>query len=165
MSLKKFTIEDKSEIEEIIAKAYVCYVSMVDLQGMPYVVPMNYGFKNNTFYLHSAPEGKKINIWKQNPSVCIALDVDGKLNIRNEEVACSYSMRFRSVMAYGKIEFVEDMQEKRDCLNIIMEQYTKRNDFKYNDPAVRNVAIMKVKCDKIIGHNRGYMCPPEKHKK
>jgi len=54
------------------------------------------------------------------------------------------------------LEFIEDLDEKRSLMNKIMKQYTDRDDFKYGDPAIKNVAIMKVVCDKIVGHNRGY---------
>jgi nitroimidazol reductase NimA-like FMN-containing flavoprotein (pyridoxamine 5'-phosphate oxidase superfamily) len=80
---------------------------------------------------------------------------DHQLRYVNEEVACSWSMRYRSVIAYGKAEFVEDMKEKVDCLNIIMSNYTDRS-FEYNDPAVREVMVFKVQAEKMEGRTYGY---------
>ena len=55
-----------------------------------------------------------------------------------------------SVICRGRVEFVEDFDEKVEALNILMEQYTER-PFKYSDPAVRNVKIWKIKIDRISG--------------
>ena len=156
MSIKKFFINEKEEIYKIIDQADACYVSMTDLEGNPYCVPMNFGFKNEIFYFHSGKGGKKMEIFQKNPKVCIVLDIDRELNVRHEGVACSYSMKYQSVMAYGNIEIIKDLDEKREYMNIIMKHYTSRDDFKYNDPAIKNVEIMRVKCDYLAGHNRGY---------
>lgn len=40
------------------------------------------------------------------------------------------------------------MDEKREALDIIMQQYTS-DEFKYSEPAVRNVKVWEVKIDKM----------------
>lgn len=152
--MKKFPIDSRSEIEEIIQKTSVCTLSMSD-GHTPYAVPMNFGYANGIIWLHSAPEGKKFDILEKNNSVCISFYVDEALNIRNENVACSYSMKFRSVLAYGKLEDVMDYEEKVKGMNMVMRQYTGR-EFSYNTPAIKNVRIMKVPVDTFTGFNRGY---------
>ena len=46
--------------------------------GVPYIVPLNYGYEyadgELTFYFHSAKEGRKLEILKKNPTVCLELD-------------------------------------------------------------------------------------------
>ena len=153
--MKKHEIEDRKTIDEIIRKAEVCTMSMVD-GDMPYAVPMNFGYKDGCIILHSAPTGKKFDILEKNPNVCISFYVDEKLNIRHEKVACSYSMRFRSVLAFGKLEDIEGIQEKTEAMNEVMKQYTGKADFKYNEPAIRGVRLMKVKVDRFTAFNRGY---------
>ena len=133
---------------EIIDKCQVCYIGMVDHENRPYVLPFNFGYLNNTIYLHSAPEGKKIDILHNNPHVCVVFSTDHRLFHRNEQVACSYGMRYRSVLAFGRIEFVSDFNSKMDIMNIIMRKYTGK-DFTYNAPAINNVAAYKVIIDKI----------------
>ena len=44
-----------------------------------------------------------------------------------------------------KVEFIEDMEEKRRALDIIMRHYTK-DQFSYSDPAVRNVKVWESTC-------------------
>ena len=156
MSIKKTEVTDNNELTQIIKNADVCTLSMVDESNLPYAVPMNFGYEEGVFYLHAAPEGRKINILKKKPEVCITLSIAHELNIRHENVACSYSMKYQSVQAFGKLEFIEDLELKRKYMNIIMGQYCDRTDFKYNDPAIKNVTIMKVEATNISGHNRGY---------
>lgn len=146
MANKLYTDPEKAKL--VIDKCEVCNVAMVDLQNKPYVLPFNFGYENQIIYLHSAPFGQKIDILRQNPSVCISFSTDHQLFHRNEPVACSYGMRYRSVLAFGKVEFVEDYDEKVDILNIIMRKYAGK-DFTYNAPAVNNVAIFKVIPEKI----------------
>ena len=148
-------VEKQEEIEEIIRKCQVCHVSMVDLQGFPYVVPMNFGFDLGVIFLHSSRHGKKIDILKVNPGVCIEFSTDYLLRYQNENVACSWSMKYRSVLAYGKVTFVEDEAEKVAHLNQVMKNYSPK-EFKYNPPSIREVCCWKVDVERFEGRVYGY---------
>ena len=52
-------------------------------------------------------------------------------------------MRSKSVICWGKVRFEEDFDKKKEALDIIMEQYSDKN-FRYSDPAVKNVKIWVV---------------------
>lgn len=153
--MKNRELTFKPELEEIINKCEVCNLAMVDEEGKPYVIPMNYGYHDDVIYLHSARQGKKIDILKKNPSVCVSFSTDHQLNYVNEEVACSWSMKYKSVLAYGKVEFIDDMEEKREALDHIMANYSDRK-FNYNDPAVKDVQPFKVVVEKMDGRAYGY---------
>jgi len=148
-------ITDQKEIDEIINKCEVCYVSMVDENNMPYVLPFNFGYCDGEILLHSSKQGLKIDILRKNPSVCIAFSTDHKLRYQSVQVACSYSMRYRSVLAFGKVEFIEDMEEKKEFFNTVMSHYTDR-DFTYSAPALREVCTYKVKVEKFTAKIYGY---------
>lgn len=152
--MKKYKIEEQKQIEAIIRKAEVCTLSMVD-GDKPYAVPMNFGYKDGCIILHSAQTGKKLDILEKNNQVCISFYIDESMNIRHEKVACSYSMKFKSVLAFGKLENVEDFQEKTDAMNEVMKQYTGKT-FTYNAPAIKGVKIMIVKVEEFTAFNRGY---------
>lgn len=148
-------ITDQKEIDEIINKCEVCYVSMVDENHLPYVLPFNFGYNNGVIYLHSSQKGLKIDILRKNPSVCIAFSTDHQLRYQSENVACSYSMKYRSVLAFGKVEFIDDMDQKVEFLNTVMAHYTDR-EFKYNPPALREVCTYKVNVEKFTAKLYGY---------
>jgi len=144
-----------AEIEEVINKCDVCYIGMSDKDGMPYVLPFNFAFEGNTIFLHSAREGKKIDILKERPDVCIAFSADHHLRYQNEEVACSWSMKYRSVLAYGKVSFINDFAKKTEVMNTIMRKYAGR-DFKYNAPAIKDVQAFCISVDTFEGKAYGY---------
>ena len=153
--MKNRPITTLEDIEKIVAKCEIITLSMRDELNQPYAVPMNFGYQKGIFYFHSAPIGKKISCLKSNPEVAITMSTDHKLRWQSEGVACSYSMKYRSVFASGKVEFVENKDTKIAALNIIMNQYTEKT-FNYNDPAVRDVCVFQVKADKLEGREYGY---------
>ncbi len=154
--MKHRQITSRNTLDEIIRKCSFCSVAMVDQHQRPYVLPMNFGYEDGVIYLHSAPEGKKVDILRTNNQVCINFSTDLELRHQNEEVACSYGMKYKSVLAFGKVEFIDDPEEKRKILDILMRQYTGRTGYTYNDPAVINVKVYKIVAEKLEGRVYGY---------
>lgn len=157
--MRTVVIDNHNAIEEIIKKGQICFVGMIDKDGLPYVLPMNYGYENEVIYLHSAPDGNLVSVIENNPNVCITFCTEPDLVWQHEEVACSYRMRTDSVICHGQVVFEEDYDEKVKALDIIMRQYSER-DFSYSGPAVRNVKIWKVSINKITA--KGFGVPSEK---
>jgi len=153
--MKNRPIISKPENEAVIRKCQTCSIAMVDPEGKPYIIPMNFGYANDHVYFHGSARGKKVDVLKNQSDVCISFSTDHELRYVDEEVACSWSMRYRSVLIYGKAEFVENPEEKITILNIIMAHYADRK-FEYNDPAIREVMVFKVKVDKMEGRVYGY---------
>jgi nitroimidazol reductase NimA-like FMN-containing flavoprotein (pyridoxamine 5'-phosphate oxidase superfamily) len=153
--MKAREILNKQELVDVIQRSLFCHLSMVDLEGKPYVIPMNFGFKDDVIYLHGASHGKKIDILKQHPDVCINFTTDHILRYQNEEVACSWSMKYRSVLCYGQADFIVDPEEKIAAFHIVMAQYTK-GEFKFNPPSIREVCVWKVRISRFEGRTYGY---------
>ncbi len=153
--MKKIEIFEIQEIENIILSSNTCSLAMID-NNEPYCVPMNFGYDNGIIYFHGSRVGRKIDVLKKNPNVCVSFYSDESLNIRHENVACSYSMRYKSVLVTGKITFVEGNDKKAEYLNIIMQNYTNRNDFKYSKPALDNVCVYYLALDNFTAYKRGY---------
>jgi uncharacterized protein len=148
-------VTSKTEITDIIRRSRWCHVAMVDQDNKPYMIPMNFGFCDDVIYIHGAGKGKKIGILQNNPEVCINFSIDQELRYQSEEVACSWSMKYRSVLCYGKVEFIEDPEEKVAAMNQVMAQYTERS-FSYNPPSIREVKVMRIKVERFEGRVYGY---------
>ncbi len=146
--MKTLIVTEKEQIEDIITKCTICYVGMADTDGTPYVIPMNFGYKEGVVYLHSAQEGRSIDILSRNPKICVTFSTDHALVFQHPQVACSYRMRSKSVIGWGKVAYEEDFSKKIEALDIIMHQYIKK-DFNYSDPAVKNVKIWKVALEEV----------------
>jgi len=151
-------IQDIQEIEKIILSCRTCFLGLSDSSGQPYVIPMNFGYKDGTIYLHSGQFGRKWEIMHANPKACITFCLGDELAHQDEQVACSWRMKSSSVIAEGIIEFVEDFEEKKDVLKIFMEHYSDL-EFQFKDPAVRNVGIYKMKIEKIQAKKFGAKAP------
>lgn len=149
-------VTDERNLIDIIKKSITCYVSMVDEHGFPYVLPFNFGFKNNFIFLHSGNEGRKIDILRKKPNVCIAFSNSEELAYQDENVACSHFMKYRSVLVYGKVKFIKNKEDKIEGMNIVMKQYTGREDYRYSDPAINNVLVFSVEIEKMTGKIMGY---------
>ncbi|HKK10665.1 MAG TPA: pyridoxamine 5'-phosphate oxidase family protein [Bacteroidales bacterium] len=150
------TLQYPEQKEDIIKRCQVCNVAMTDENQNPYVLPFNFAYADGALYLHSAPEGRKIDILTKNPRVCVSFSTDYELYHQNENVACSYSMRYRSVLVYGEVEFIDLLDEKKRILNKIMAHYTGKEEFNYNLPALKNVKIFKVNISQMDGRTFGY---------
>lgn len=152
--MKSYPITKQEDLEKIIFSCQTCTLSMVD-GDKPYSIPMNFFYKDKTVYLHSGPEGKKLEILKQNSNVCLLfMDPAQKLVYQDKIIGCSYSFEGSSVIANGKVEFVDDMTEKRSVLDDFMKFYTS-NEVRYSDPSVRNVFIWRIKITEWSGKCTG----------
>lgn len=151
-------IENQTEIEEVIKSCRTCFLGLSDSNNQPYVIPMNFGYNDGTIYLHSGQFGRKWQIMKENPKACITFVLGDELAYQDEHVACSWRVKSKSVIAEGNIKFIDDYEEKERILHILMGQYSDR-EFKFNEPAVKNVGVFKMKIDKIQAKEFGAKAP------
>ena len=153
MRRKDKEIKNKIEIETIIKRAQVCRIGLSD-DNMPYIIPVNYGFRNNCLYIHSASEGKKIDIIKKNNNICFEIDLDHELSI--SDVQCASSMKYRSVIGFGKAMIIENLQEKQEALNIILDHYSPKSIANYNEKLIKKLSVIKIIIEKMTGKKSGY---------
>lgn len=144
-------IKDRAEIESIVQNANICHLGLCD-DGLPYVVPVNYGYADGCLYIHSARQGRKINILRKNNLVSFTIYTGDEM-VRSDK-ACNWSMKFRSVMGVGRATLIEDRLEKEGALRTIMQHYTEKNtDF---DPSrVEKILIIKIDIDTMTGKRSG----------
>ncbi len=142
-------ITDKKELESVIKKTDTCYIAMVD-NNKPYLLAFNFGYTDGAIYIHTSRYGKKLDVLKRNNNVCVHFESDKEIFARHEHVACSWRMRYKSVLVYGKAETIEDYDKKVEGLNIFMSHYSDKK-FKFSKPSVDNVNIIKIHIDKMTG--------------
>ena len=154
MRRKDREITSMEEIKDIIKEALFCNIAMCR-NNIPYLVPMNFGFDGQHFYLHSAPEGLKIDILKENPRVCIEITQDLKI-IPSADV-CNTGMKYSSVIVSGRVEFLSDKAERIDALRCIIKHLYKDmtdnggNGIQFNEEHLERLVIIRVKPEKITG--------------
>ena len=146
MRRKEKEITNGNEIEQIFKEALVCRLGMFDGK-IPYIVPMNFGYRDNTLYFHSALVGRKIDILKKNPDVCFEIDIPGK-TITSDK-ACNWSMVFLSIIGEGSVLFIDNESEKIKALNIIMSHYSDKDNWDFNKKMMGKTLVFKVEIENI----------------
>ena len=85
-------------------------------EGYPYAVPLSYVYFDGCIYFHSASEGHKIDSIKRNgkASFCVVAED----NIVPEK----FTTYFKSVIAFGRVELIEDEKEKINALMLLAKK-------------------------------------------
>lgn len=144
MTRRERQVTDIDEIIKILDKSKVAHIGMID-GDEPYVVPMNYGYimdgEKLTVYLHGAKRGRKLDVMRRNPkvffeAVCDIVPFEG-------EVACKYGITYASVMGRGTAHIVEDVEEKKRALSVLMKTQTGK-DFSFDDKLVSVVSVIRI---------------------
>jgi nitroimidazol reductase NimA-like FMN-containing flavoprotein (pyridoxamine 5'-phosphate oxidase superfamily) len=140
-------IEDPKIINKILSESIICRVGLFD-EEYPYVIPLNYGYKNNALYIHCATGGKKIDLIRKNNKACF--EIEDSYKILEDEVSCKWTTKYRSVIGNGKIEIISDFEEKKKGLDVIMTQHGKKENT-YHKKLVDRILILKLNIKDVTG--------------
>lgn len=152
--MKTLFIEERERIESILSRCEICYVGMAGENRIPYVIPMNFGYEDGVLYLHSGPTGRCIDLLQKQKRICVCFSTDHELVFQHPQVACSYRMKAKSIVCYGNVGFIDDVEQKRRALDLIMHHYSGR-DFQYSLPALKNVLVWKIPIDELSAKEYG----------
>ena len=137
-------VTDPEQIRHILDTGKVLHLGLA-VNDEPYVVPMNYGYVLEdgklTLYLHSALQGKKLDMMRTNPKVFFEIDCD--LQPFEGALPCQYGLVYSSVMGRGTARIVEDVEEKKQAMTILMKTQTGK-DFTFVDRLVSIVAVIRI---------------------
>jgi nitroimidazol reductase NimA-like FMN-containing flavoprotein (pyridoxamine 5'-phosphate oxidase superfamily) len=141
-------IADRTQIDEIIRDSLVCRVALAR-DNAPYVVPMSFGYDGAALYLHTAPDGKKIEYFQANPQVCFEFERNVELQ-RDRQSACKWTFRFQSVIGYGTISELVEPARKEHALDQIMRQYAGKT-LPFDSASVAGVRVWKIAIASMTG--------------
>lgn len=144
-------ISDESCINAILQKSTVCRLGMVD-GDKPYVVPLCFGYDDSCLYVHGSIKGRKIDILRRNPNVCFEFDLIAE-PIESAD-PCDWSMKYQSVIGFGKAVFLDSTEDKRQALDVIMAQYSNRQ-YQFPDNMLKATAVIKIEIDSITCKQAG----------
>ncbi len=145
-------VTDPDSIQKIIKDALVCRLAMVD-EDQPYVIPVSFGIDKSELYVHSALQGKKIDILKKNPK--IGFEIESDISIISHEIACKWGFRYRSIVGTGIARFLTDDSEKRFGLSVIMNQYSNKK-FCFSQEMLDRTLIIKIEILSMSAKQSGF---------
>jgi len=148
---KEQEITDVNEIQAVIDRAVICHLAMCK-DNIPYVVPLNFGYREGCLYFHCADEGMKIDFLRSNDLVCFEMETDYRL-VYNE-TPCSWNQYYHSVIGFGRVHFIINRKEKLEALKILLNHY-EEGDHEIPDEKVDGVTIIKVVIESITGKKDG----------
>jgi uncharacterized protein len=127
-------------MESIIAEAKFCRMAFCD-EGTPYVVPLCFGYESRTVYVHSAREGRKLEILRKNGKVCLEFGTIPAIVLGGD--ACGWDIRYKSVIAGGTAVLLDENESKRRALAVIMKNYAS-GGFEFSDDALDKTIVIRV---------------------
>ena len=144
MTKRERQVTDENQIRSILDTAKVLHLGLA-VDDEPYVVPMNYGYTMEdgklVLYLHSALRGKKLDMIRSNCKVFFEMDCD--LDPFEGEKPCQYGLAYSSVMGRGTAVIVEDVEEKKKAMSVLMKTQTGK-DFSFEDRLVSIVSVIRI---------------------
>lgn len=154
MTRREFEITNEQEIRTILEESKFLHLGLVE-EGMPYVVPMNYGYileeGKLTLYLHSANRGYKLDVIRANPRCCFTMEY-GITPFRGK-IACQYGIAYRCLMGRGTATIVEDVQEKIRAMSLLMKAQT-GEDFTFDEKLVSIVTVIRIDVTEYTAKHR-----------
>lgn len=107
---------------EIMRKAPYITVGFTRADGSAYCVPLSLACtRDDTWYFHCAPEGDKLEAIAAHPEVCLSAVTKCQPTVGPKDG--SFTLQYRSAIAFGKAEPVTDPEEKTEALRAISRRF------------------------------------------
>jgi len=108
------------EALQMLATSFCARLATVGVDGWPYVVPLLYVWMDQRVFIHRTSSGGHLaeNL-KANPRVCLEIDAPGEV-FAYGRYECDTGLAYTSVIAFGSMRIVEDLEQKtRFCIELM----------------------------------------------
>ncbi len=146
-------ITDLAAIRTILEGENHLHLGLAD-GGMPYVVPMSYGYTLTDegkliFYLHCANEGEKLDILRRNPRV--SFEVSRQVRIAPSDTTDQWTAKYRSVMGCGRAVIEQTRQEKERSLTQLLRHLGYEGPAFFRDTVVDRIVTIRIEAESYTG--------------
>lgn len=127
-------------------------LSMVDMKGNPYAVPISYVLINDVIYMHcSNLGGEKLDILSMEKKVCFTV-------VSNTRVLPGeFSTIYWSVNVFGSVGIEKDTKVKKEIMGCMVKKYSvtyMEKGQKYIEGAIDKIHVLKLDIGSINGKAR-----------
>lgn len=134
------------ETERILRNGKYCVMAVSGDNDYPYAVPVNYVYDGAAIYIHSAAQGHKIDVLRRN-SKCSLCIVD-----KDDVIPEEFTSYFRSVIVFGKANFIESMEDKVMALRLLGDKYSPGIDPEAEIARfIKTVCVVRIDIDSVTG--------------
>lgn len=107
------------EAMDILNKGQTGILAVEGDEGYPYAVPLNYVYQGNSIFFHCGKKGHKTDGILKNPKVSFCVVGEDKV------AAERFSTDYRSVIAFGRAEIIEEDEKRVYALKALIEKYSR----------------------------------------
>ena len=126
-------------------------IAMTDSDKTPYSIPLSIVRDGDFIYFHCATQGRKVDILRKNPSVCMSCVGD---NLREED---KFTTKYQSAVIFGKAEEVVSDEEKIHALRLLCQRHTPNNMRNFDEAIEKSLkvtCVWKIKIEEISGKSK-----------
>lgn len=147
-------LTDRDEMYGILDRSPEIRLGLWDGQEV-YVVPLNFVRIGDALFFHSAIQGRKIDILKQNPRVCF--EAAGQRRIDPGKTGADCTTLYESVIGWGAATFIESSAEKNRILSALNRKF-KAPENPFPENLLARTTVIQIHIDRLTGKaNRGSM--------
>jgi nitroimidazol reductase NimA-like FMN-containing flavoprotein (pyridoxamine 5'-phosphate oxidase superfamily) len=154
-------VTDRAALEEVLVQAEWGTLGLVTPEGRPLMVPLNFVYDEGHLYFHSSPAGEKMATLKAGGEASF-LVVDSYALIPSCALdpaqACAASQFYKSVLAYGRVTVVEDLDRKVEVLERLMKRLQPEGGYQpiaaaspMYQAGVKGIAVLAMTVDRLSG--------------
>lgn len=134
---------------EVMRKAPYITVSFTRPDGSAYGVPLSLASaSDDIWYFHCAPQGDKLDAIATHPQVCLSAVTKCQPTIGPKDG--SFTLQYRSAIAFGKASLVTDDTEKVQALRLICSRFLPQHMAAFDGAIARSIhrtAVVKITLD------------------
>ena len=144
------TMKTTREMELLLEHTPVGRLAVTTGDG-PYIIAVNYLFFEGSIYFHSGLSGRKMEALQADSRVCFLVDEVGPQVLW--EQGCGISQIYKSVVCFGKAEFVEEPLEKKGILERMVQKYVPSSHpfSPMTDQNVKKTAVVRIVIESMSG--------------
>ncbi len=126
MKRKACEVTDPESIEKILLKSTIGRLATTDINGYPYITPVNFVSYKGNIYFHCALTGEKLDNIARNAKVGFQVDIplaylDSQFS--DDGSPCKLHQFYQCVIMRGTARVVDEAQLKTNALNALVEKH------------------------------------------
>jgi uncharacterized protein len=118
--LKLRECSDETAIQQFLERAETGFLGL-SADDMPYVVPLNFVWKEHAIYFHGASEGRKADYMHRNAQGCFT--VSQSYGTLTSPVPAHIDTAYMSVMLFGRLSTVDVLEEATSVMQAMIDKY------------------------------------------
>lgn len=138
---------------DVVDRCEYAVVAFATQGQTPYCIPLTIARQDDLVYFHCARRGKKIDLLRNDPRVCLSCVGD------THRMEDEFSTEYECAVVFGTASEVTEAEEKIRALRAICERHTPSNMDAFNEAIAKSLsrtAVWRVRIEEITGKRKKY---------